>query len=138
MFHVDLVSVLQQQPTCATYSAKAIASVLHRNVCRNADPSVASCVLWHDSDKDECVDCGHDKGCEGREPPLPPSPPPHPARPPLSQYKRGIRKAEYFAYGSGIYTNAWGDAGAPFPLLIRGASWYVPMRRVHDLAFFAA
>ena len=67
---------------------------------------------------DTCSDCGDDVGCYGRTK-SPPSPPPFPRQPagspPLS---------EYYAYGSRLYTNAWGEGGEPTSLVIKGVSWF--------------
>ena len=82
----------------------------------------ARCADWcsvYTCSQTECLDCGIEHGCEGREPPSPPKPPPLPHLPPVTF--EGREASDYFTYGATIHTNAWADAEA---IRIRGASWF--------------
>ena len=90
------------------------------------------CAAWcisYTCKQAECLDCGLANGCDGREPPSPPSPPPIPRLPPVSSLNAQSvsQPANYFTYGSDIFTNALHAAGGSdnyTRLRIRGAAWF--------------
>ncbi len=81
-----------------------------------------------------CQDCGDSHGCGASAksqapnaaakppPPSPPSPPPRPAVPPARDLSAGA--SDYWAYGTSIFTNAWGSQVHPTRLRIKGVSWF--------------
>ena len=111
--------------TCGPSKGCSTAKYGHREeaAAPNGGGARSRCAEWcsqYTCTQSECLDCGIDKGCEGREPPSPPKPPPRPHLPPASTLS-GRRTSDYFTYGSTLHTNAWTDAE---PIQIRGASWF--------------
>ena len=76
-----------------------------------------------DCDKSNCGAAALKKSAQPPPPPSAPAPPPHPAVPPASDLSRG--EADYWAYGTSIYTNAWSsDDSHVTRLRIKGLSWF--------------
>lgn len=129
-----------EQAACATCGPAHGCSVAKYGI-RNGASSRDACASWctqYTCQQADCNECGRDHGCEGREPPSPPSPPPIPALPPIrdallpgsvvsGQQQLQLQRpaAEYFTYGSSMFTTAWFDEdGLPARVRIRGASWF--------------
>ena len=86
------------------------------------------CNEWTCKQISDCGECGPEHGCAGKAPPpdyhpRPPPPPSPPKPPPLHDLSVG--EADYWTYGSRMYTNAFGSpAEMPLELTIKGVSWF--------------